>query len=234
MRFVLRPVFGALVKFVMALKLSLWVRSVPLAVLLLLATMAVIPLVCGLTLSGFGPIWHAATMMAALSPGMRPCPLWDRPNLVCCDAFDADGLRSPVRERPCFWPVKKLWTCVRGGCCSVRFVPDLKGNSSRACVCLSADRVCSLVGSVGMCHSGMWNLPAAIACAFCFQSILAAMLAACFYVPGLLFKGMNKDECKKRKISSSFLSGQDLLQASCLIRGGGAFCACMRRAGGRT
>ena len=49
--------------------------------------------------------------------------------------------------------------------------------------------VCFLsVGS--MRYSGTWNLPAAIACAFCFQSLLAAMLAACFYVPGLLFKGM--------------------------------------------
>ena len=66
MRFVLTPVFGALVKFVLAPKLSLWVRSVPSAVLLLLAMMAAIPLVCGLTLSGFGPIWHAATMLAAL------------------------------------------------------------------------------------------------------------------------------------------------------------------------
>ena len=64
----------------------------------------------------------------------------------------------------------------------------------------------------------MWNLPAAIACAFCFQSLLAAMLAACFYVPGLLFKGMEKDGCKKRKIPSSFLPGEDLHQASCLIR----------------
>ena len=50
------------------------------------------------------------------------------------------------------------------------------------------------------------------------RSRVAAMLAACFYVPGLLFKGMNKDGCKKRKISSSFLPGQDLPQASCLIR----------------
>ena len=65
-------------------------------------------------------------------------------------------------------------------------VPDLKGNSSRVCVSLSADRVCSPVGSMHC--SGTWNLPAAIACAFCFQSLLAAMLAACFYVPGLLFQ----------------------------------------------
>ena len=94
-------------------------------------------------------------------------------------------------------------------------VPDLKSNSSCACVSLSADRVCSPVGS--MHHSGTWNLPAAIACAFCFQSLLAALLAACVYVPVLHFKGMNEDGCKKRKISSSFLPGQDLPQASCLI-----------------
>ena len=62
----LTPVFCALVKFVMAPKLSLWVRSVPPAVLPLPAMMAAFPLVCGLTLSGFGPIWHAATMLAAL------------------------------------------------------------------------------------------------------------------------------------------------------------------------
>ena len=61
-------------------------------------------------------------------------------------------------------------------------------------------------------------MPAAIACAFCFQSLLAAMLAACFYVPGLLCKGMKKDGCKKRKITSCFLPGHDLPQASCLIR----------------
>ena len=69
-------------------------------------------------------------------------------------------------------------------------VPDLKNHSSRVCVSLSADHLCSPVGS--MHYSGTWNLPAAIACAFCFQSLLAAMLAACFYVPGLLFKGMEK------------------------------------------
>ena len=33
-------------------------------------------------------------------------------------------------------------------------VPDLKGNSSRACVHLSADRVCSPVGSIGMSNPG--------------------------------------------------------------------------------
>ena len=95
-------------------------------------------------------------------------------------------------------------------------VPDLKNHSSRVCVSLSADHLCSPVGS--MHYPGTWNLPAAIACAFCFQSLLAAMLAACFYVPGLLFKGMKKDRCTKRKISSSFLPRRDLLQASCLIR----------------
>ena len=66
MRLFLTPVFCALVKFAIAPKLSLWVRTVPPAVLPLLAMMAAIPLVCGLTLSGFGPIWHAATMLAAL------------------------------------------------------------------------------------------------------------------------------------------------------------------------
>ena len=95
-------------------------------------------------------------------------------------------------------------------------VPDLKNHSSRVCVFLSADHLCSPVGSMHC--SGTWNLPAAIACAFCFQSLLAAMLAACFYVPGLLFKGMEKVGCKKRKITSSFLPGRDLPQASCLIR----------------
>ena len=38
------------------------------------------------------------------------------------------------------------------------------------------------------------------------------------FAPGLLIKGTNKDGCKKRKISSSFLLGEDLLQAPCLIR----------------
>ena len=80
-------------------------------------------------------------------------------------------------------------------------VPDLGGDSSRACVHLSADRVCSNVGSNGMSNPGTWNLPAAIACAFCFQLLSAAMLAACFFVPGFLCKGMIKDGCKKRKIS---------------------------------
>ena len=94
-------------------------------------------------------------------------------------------------------------------------VPDLKDHSSRVFVSLSAVHLCSPVGS--MHYPGTWNLPAAIACAFCFQSLLAAMLAVCFYVPGLLFKGMEKD-CEKRKITSSFLPGLDLAQASCLIR----------------
>ena len=67
-------------------------------------------------------------------------------------------------------------------------MPDFKNHSSRVFVSLSADHLCSPVGS--MHNSGTWNLPAAITCAFCFQSLLAAMLAACFYVPGLLFKGM--------------------------------------------
>ena len=104
MRFVLTPVFGVLVKFVMAPKLSLWVRSVPPAVLLLLADDGRDP-------SGMWP--HPLSVRPDLpcrdddgcaSPGMRPCPLWARPDLVCRDAFDADGLRGPVRERPCFGP----------------------------------------------------------------------------------------------------------------------------------
>ena len=85
-------------------------------------------------------------------------------------------------------------------------MPDLKDHSSRVFVSLSAVHLCSPVGS--MRYSGTWNLPAAIACAFCFQSLLAAMLAACFYVLSLLFKGTEKDGCKKRKISSSFLPAQ--------------------------
>ena len=69
-------------------------------------------------------------------------------------------------------------------------VPDLKDHSSRVFVSLSAVPLCSPVGS--MHYSGTRNLPAAIACAFCFQSLLAAMLAACFYVPGLLFQRYGK------------------------------------------
>ena len=65
MHVVLTPVFGARVKFGTAPKLSLWGRSVPPAALLVLAMMAAIPLIRGPALSGFGPIWSAATMMAA-------------------------------------------------------------------------------------------------------------------------------------------------------------------------
>ena len=43
MRFVLTPVFGALVKFGTAPNLSLWVRSVPPAEFLVLAMMAAFP-----------------------------------------------------------------------------------------------------------------------------------------------------------------------------------------------
>ena len=89
MRFVLTPVFGALVKFVMVSKLSLWVRSVPPAVLLLLAMMTAIPLVCGLTFS------VSRENVGCASPGMQPCPLWARPDLVRCDAFDVDGFCGP-------------------------------------------------------------------------------------------------------------------------------------------
>ena len=62
----LTPVFCALVKFAMAPKLSLWVRTVPPAVLPLLAMMAAIPLVCGLALAGLGPIWIAATVLTLM------------------------------------------------------------------------------------------------------------------------------------------------------------------------
>ena len=62
----LTPVFCALVKFVMAPKLSLWVRSVPPAVLPLPAMMDAFPLVRGLALSGFGPIWIAATLLTLM------------------------------------------------------------------------------------------------------------------------------------------------------------------------
>ena len=219
-RFVLTPVSGALVKFVMSPKLSLWGRSVPPAVLPLLAMMAAIPLVCGLTLSGFGPIWHAATMMAALHLvcgfalfGLGP--FWFAATLLTLMGYEAlferglalareevvgvtgdvsavDARTEIVYEDASFGaaaPVALDDEIV--GVVSVSsagvFVPDLKGNSSRACACLSADPVCTPVGSIGMSHSGMWNLPAVISCAFSFQSLLAAMLAVCFYVPGLLF-----------------------------------------------
>ena len=66
MRVVLTPVFGALVKFWTAPKLSLWVRSAPSAALLVLAMMTAIPLVRGPALSGFGPIWFAATLLTLM------------------------------------------------------------------------------------------------------------------------------------------------------------------------
>ena len=104
MRVVFTPVFCALVKFGMAPKLSLWVRSVPPASWLVLAMMAAIPLV-----RGPAPLWVWPDLVCRdddgrVSPGMRPCPLWARPDLVCRDAFDADGLRGPVREGPCSGP----------------------------------------------------------------------------------------------------------------------------------
>ena len=83
-------------------------------------------------------------------------------------------------------------------------VPDLKDHGSRVFDSLSADHLCSPVSS--MHNSGTWYLPAAIACAFCFQSLLAALLVACFFVPGFLSKGMEKDG-EKGKIYSSFLPG---------------------------
>ena len=82
----------------MAAKLSLWVRSVPPAVLLLLAMMAVFPLVCGLTLSGFG-----RTMLVALLLLCGLALVGLVPNLDRCDAFDAYGVHGPV-ERACFGP----------------------------------------------------------------------------------------------------------------------------------
>ena len=225
MRLFLTPVCCALVKFVMAPKLSLWVRSVPPAVLPLLAMMAAIPLVCGLTLSGFDPICFAATLLTL----MGSVALLRGLALARKEVVDVTGAASEVDAALCESAYKDALfgaaapvaldgeivgvVAVPSACV---LVPDLKGNSSRVGVSLSADRVCSPVGS--MHYSGTWNLPAAIACAFCFQSLLAAMLAACFFVPGLLFKGMEKDGCKKRKISSSFLPGHDLPQASCLIR----------------
>ena len=270
----LTPVFCALVKFVMAPKLSLWVRTVPPAMLPVLAMMAAIPLVCGLTLSGFGPIWHAATMMAAL---LLVCglalaglgPIWiaatlltlmglalaqedvDVPGAVsvvdaalCETAYvDALGAAAPVAldgEMVGVVDVPGTTSMVDAALCETAFmdalfgaaagevvgtvavftagflVPDLKDHSSRVFDSLSADHLCSPVSS--MHNSGTWYLPAAIACAFCFQSLLAALLVACFFVPGLLSKGMEKDGCEKRKIYSSFLPGRDLPQASCLIR----------------
>ena len=227
----------------MALKLSLWVRSVAPAVLPLPAMMAAFPLVCGLTLAGFGPIWHAATMMAAL---LLVCglaliglgPIWIAATLLALVGFmalskgldvDVPGAVSKVDAALCETAYKDaLFGAASPGALDGEIVgvdtvpsagflvPDLKDSSSRVCVSLLAVRLCSPVGS--MHYSGTWNLLAAIACAFCFQSFLAAMVAACFYVPGLLFKGMNKDGCKKRKITLCFLPGHHLTQASCLIR----------------
>ena len=214
----LTPVFCALVKFVTVPKLSLWVRSVPLAVLLLPAMMAAFPLVYGLTLSGFGPIWHAATMLAAL---LLVCglalvglgPIWFAATLVTLmgsmallkglalarEDVDVPGAVSMVDAALCETAYEDA---LFGAAAPVALdseivgvdavpsagvlVPDLKNHSSRVWISLLADHLCSPVGI--MHHSGTWNLPAAIACAFCFQSLLAAMLAACFYVPGLLFK----------------------------------------------
>ena len=182
MRVFLTPVFCALVKFVMAPKLSLWV-----------------PLVCGLTHSGFGPIWHAATMLAAL---LLVCglalvglgPIWFAATLLTLmgsvallrglalarkEVVDVTGDVSEVDAALCesaykdasfgaAAPVALVGEMV--GVVSVPsagvLVPDLKGNGSRVCDSLSADRVCSPVGSVH--YFGTWNLPAAIACAYCF------------------------------------------------------------------
>ena len=135
--------------------------------------------------------------------GQEPCPRW---MLLCA------SLRTWT---PCSFAAAGEVVGMVAVFSAGVLVPDLKDHSSRVFVSLSAVHLCSPVGC--MHYSGTWNLPAAIACAFCFQSLLAAMLAACFHVPGLLFKGMKKN-FEKRKIASSFPLGLDLPQASCLIR----------------
>ena len=192
----LAPVFCALVKFVMAPKLSLWVRSVLPAVLPLPAMMAAIPLVCGFTLSGFGPIWHAATMLAAL---LLVCglalvglgPIWFAATLLTLmgsmallrglalarrGVVDVTGAVSEVDAALCESAYKDA---LFGAAAPVALdgeivgvvavpsagvlVPDLKDNSSRVCVSLSADRLCSPVGGM---HSGICPLRSRVPFAF--------------------------------------------------------------------
>ena len=193
----LTPVFCALVKFVMAPKLSLWVRTVPPAVLPLLAMMAAIPLVCGLTLSGFGPKWHAATMLAAL---LLECgfalvglgPIWFAATLLTLmgsvallkgglalarEDVDVPGAVSMVDAALCETAYEDALfgaaapVALDGEIVVVLAVPsagvlmpDFKNHSSRVCVSLSADHLCSPVGSMHI--SGIFPLRSRVPFAF--------------------------------------------------------------------
>ena len=160
MRVVLTLVFCALVKFGMAAKLSLWVRSVPPAALLVLAMMAAILLVRGPPLYGLGPVCYAATLLT----------------LMCYEALfvrglhlarveevmDETGAVSEVDAALCeiVNEAASVGAAAPGGLfggfvlvgetvgvdlfpSAGVLVPDLKGNCCRACDHLSAGRVCS-------------------------------------------------------------------------------------------
>ena len=157
--------------------------------------LAALLLVCGLALVGLGPICFAATLLilmgsVALLRGLALARVEvvdvtgsvPEVDAALCESAYKDALFGAAAPVALDGEIVGVVSVPSAGV----LVPDLKGNSSRVCLPLSADRVYSPVGSMHC--SGTWNFPAAIACAFCFQSLLAAMLAACFYVPGLLFQ----------------------------------------------
>ena len=237
-----------LVLFEMAPSLSWWVRFVPPVALLVLAMMAAICPVRGPALHGLGPVPCAATLLV---PRWDEAPCVRGPALARAgEEMDEAVAVSEAAAALCAG-VEVVFEAASFGAAAAGdligdfalagktvgvketpsadvYMPDFEGNSSRDCEHLRAECVCSPVCSFGVsprrdcvCNSGALNLLAAFACAFCFQPYLDAMLAALFFVPGLLFKGVGKDKCKKKKRSSSFLPGKDLTQASCSIRGEG-------------
>ena len=139
----------------MAPKLSLWVRTVPPAVLPLVATMAAIPLECGLALAGLGPIWFAATLVTlmgsmALLKGLALAQEdVDVPGAVSmvdalCETAYEDAMFGAAAPVALDGEIVGVLAVPSAGV----LMPDFKNHSSRVCVSLSADHLCSPVGSM--------------------------------------------------------------------------------------
>ena len=143
----------------MAPTLCLWVRSVPLAALLVLAIMVAILLVRGLALFGLGPVCYAATLltlmcyeapftrslvMARVEEVMDDMGVVFKVDAALCEivyeaaSFDAAAPGGLVGGFVLVGETVGVELLLSAGV----LVLDLKGSTSRVCDHLSADRVC--------------------------------------------------------------------------------------------
>ena len=164
MRFVLTPVFGALVKFVMVVFVGALCATCCVAFACddswhAATMMAALLVVCGLALFGLGQIWFAATLLTLMGYEalfVRGLALAREEVVdVTGDVSEVDGALCEIVYEAASFGAAALGVWLGALCCLARqwvwiwcllqvfSCLILKGNSSRACVCLSADRVCS-------------------------------------------------------------------------------------------